>query len=256
MLKVNAMKKLKFTFKNAEGEELAGLLELPENPKAFALLAHCFTCGKDLKGAARIAKKLTENSIAVLRFDFTGLGNSEGDFSNTNFSSNISDLLCAVDYLRREYEAPSLLIGHSLGGSAILSIAAKVPEARAVVTIGSPGELTHVQRLFKDNIEDIRNHGAFPVELAGRVFTLKKQMLDNIQEHKIAEKVFTMNKPLLIFHAPNDDTVLIEQAEKIFRAARHPKSFISLGEADHLLTHPQDAEYVAGIIVAWSSAYI
>ncbi|ELO0972891.1 alpha/beta hydrolase family protein [Raoultella ornithinolytica] len=250
------MKKLKFTFKNAEGEELAGLLELPENPKAFALLAHCFTCGKDLKGAARIARKLTENSIAVLRFDFTGLGNSEGDFSNTNFSSNISDLLCAVDYLRREYEAPSLLIGHSLGGSAILSIAGKVPEARAVVTIGSPGELTHVQRLFKDNIEDIRNHGAFPVELAGRVFTLKKQMLDNIQEHKIAQKVFTMNKPLLIFHAPNDDTVLIEQAEKIFKAARHPKSFISLGEADHLLTHPQDAEYVAGIIVAWSSAYI
>lgn len=175
------MKKLKFTFKNAAGEELAGLLELPENPKAFALLAHCFTCGKDLKGAARIARKLTENAIAVLRFDFTGLGNSEGDFSNTNFSSNISDLLCAVDYLRRQYEAPSLLIGHSLGGSAILSIAGEVPEAKAVVTIGSPGELTHVKRLFKDDVENINQHGAYPVELAGRVFTLKKQMLDNIR---------------------------------------------------------------------------
>ena len=250
------MKKLKFTFKNAAGEELAGLLELPENPKAFALLAHCFTCGKDLKGAARIARKLTEKAIAVLRFDFTGLGNSEGDFSNTNFASNISDLLCAVDYLRRQYEAPSLLIGHSLGGSAILSIAGEVPEAKAVVTIGSPGELTHVKRLFKDDVENINQHGAYPVELAGRVFTLKKQMLDNIQEHKIAHKVFAMNKPLLIFHATEDDTVLIEQAEKIFKAAKHPKSFISLGKADHLLTHAQDAEYVADIIISWSECYL
>lgn len=250
------MKKLKFTFKNAAGEELAGLLELPENPKAFALLAHCFTCGKDLKGAARIARKLTEKAIAVLRFDFTGLGNSEGAFSNTNFSSNISDLLCAVDYLRRQYEAPSLLIGHSLGGSAILSIAGEVPEAKAIVTIGSPGELTHVKRLFKDDVENINQHGAYPVELAGRVFTLKKQMLDNIQEHKIAHKVFAMNKPLLIFHATEDDTVLIEQAEKIFKAAKHPKSFISLGKADHLLTHAQDAEYVADIIISWSECYL
>lgn len=202
------MKKLKFTFKNAAGEELAGLLELPENPKAFALLAHCFTCGKDLKGAARIARKLTENAIAVLRFDFTGLGNSEGDFSNTNFSSNISDLLCAVDYLRRQYEAPSLLIGHSLGGSAILSIAGEVPEAKAVVTIGSPGELTHVKRLFKDDVENINQHGAYPVELAGRVFTLKKQMLDNIQEHKIAHKVFAIGLapifPYTFYHLTHD----------------------------------------------------
>ncbi|HAN9276901.1 alpha/beta hydrolase [Escherichia coli] len=191
------MKKLKFTFKNAAGEELAGLLELPENPKAFALLAHCFTCGKDLKGAARIARKLTEKAIA-----------------------------------------------------------GEVPEAKAIVTIGSPGELTHVKRLFKDDVENINQHGAYPVELAGRVFTLKKQMLDNIQEHKIAHKVFAMNKPLLIFHATEDDTVLIEQAEKIFKAAKHPKSFISLGKADHLLTHAQDAEYVADIIISWSECYL
>jgi putative redox protein len=250
------MKREKFLFENDEGQKLAALLEMPDNVRAFALFAHCFTCGKDLKAASRIARILTQHGIAVLRFDFTGLGGSDGDFSNTNFSSNVADLRSAAAHLRDNFQAPSLLIGHSLGGSAILSVAGDIPEARAVVTIGSPGEISHVKRLFEDDLYAIEKLGAYPVRLAGRTFVIRQQLVDDIQQQKVAEKVFRMNKPLLVFHAPEDDTVLIEQAEHIFRSARHPKSFISLHGADHLLSDNKDADYVGECIVAWSSRYL
>ncbi|XQS17091.1 alpha/beta hydrolase family protein [Citrobacter telavivensis] len=251
------MKKSKFTFTNAKNEELCALLEEPEGEiSAWCLFAHCFTCGKDLRSATRISRKLVENGIAVLRFDFTGLGSSEGDFSNTNFSSNLSDLISAVSVLREKYHAPALLVGHSLGGTAILSIAEKVPEAKAVVTIGSPGELTHLIRLFGDNVKDIEENGTYPVNLAGRIFTIKKQMIDDLYNYRVTDRVFSMEKPVLILHSPTDDTVHIEQAEKIFAAAHHPKSFISLANADHLLSKPEDADYVGDCIAAWCKWYI
>lgn len=251
------MKKVKFTFTNSEGHELCALLELPEGEvKYYSLFAHCFTCGKDLRSATRISRKLTENGIAVLRFDFTGLGNSEGDFSNSNFSSNLADLRSAIDVLKEKYQAPSLLIGHSLGGTAILAIAGEIQEAKAVVTIGSPAELSRLTHLFPDEVEAIELHGEYPVVLAGRRFTLKKQMLDDLKKHRVTDRVFNMKKPLLVLHSPTDDTVNIDQAEKIFSAARHPKSFISLGEADHLLSQPSDADYVGECIATWSRWYI
>lgn len=251
------MKKSKFTFTNAQNEELCALLEEPAGEtRAWCLFAHCFTCGKDLRSASRISRKLVENGIAVLRFDFTGLGSSEGDFSNTNFSSNLADLMSAVDILRDKYHAPALLVGHSLGGTAILSIAQNVPEAKAVVTIGSPGELTHLIRLFGDSVDAIEQNGAYPVSLAGRTFTIKKQMIDDLYNYRVADRVFAMNKPLLVFHSPTDDTVHVDQAEKIFAAAHHPKSFISLANADHLLSKPEDADYVGSTIAAWSHWYL
>lgn len=251
------MTKTRFTFTNNEGHELCALLEEPVGEiKAYSLFAHCFTCGKDLRSASRITRQLLAQGIAVLRFDFTGLGNSEGDFSNTNFSSNLSDLRSAIDMLRLKYQAPALLIGHSLGGTAILAIAGEVPEARVVTTIGSPGELSRLTRLFEDDIKHIETNGSFPVSLAGRQFTIKKQMLDDLKRHNVADKIFMMQKPLLIFHAPQDDTVLIDQAEKIYAAAKHPKSFISLDDADHLLSKPADADYVGSCIASWAFRYL
>jgi uncharacterized protein len=250
------MMKQKISFENTQGESLAGLLELPDKPVAYALLAHCFTCGKDLKSASRIARELTEQSIAVLRFDFTGLGNSDGDFSNSNFSSNISDLVAAADFLRREHRAPALLIGHSLGGAAVLASASDIPEAKAVVTIGAPGDVQHIKHLFKDSIESIEELGALTVQLAGRDFTIKRQFLEDIDEHRLEDKVARLKRALLVFHSPLDETVNIEQAQKIFLAAKHPKSFVSLDQADHLLSDSKDAEYVARCIAAWVSLYV
>ena len=250
------MIKQKISFESAQGESLAGLLELPDEPVAFALFAHCFTCGKDLKSASRIARALTEQSIAVLRFDFTGLGNSDGDFSNSNFSSNVSDLLAAAAFLRSAYQAPTLLIGHSLGGAAVLASASDIPESKAVVTIGAPGDVGHIKHLFKDSIEAIEKLGTLTVQLAGRDFTIKRQFLEDIEEHRLEEKVARLKRPLLVFHSPVDDTVAIEQAQNIFLAAKHPKSFISLDRADHLLSDNKDAEYVARCIAAWVSRYI
>jgi uncharacterized protein len=250
------MIKQKISFENAQGESLAGLLELPDKPVAYALFAHCFTCGKDLKAASKIARELTDQSIAVLRFDFTGLGNSDGDFSNSNFSSNISDLLAAADFLRRAYQAPALLIGHSLGGAAILASAAEIPESKAVVTIGAPGDVRHIKHLFKDSIESIEKLGSLTVRLAGRDFTIKRQFLEDVDEHRLEEKVAGLRRALLVFHSPRDETVSVEQAQRIFLAAKHPKSFISLDQADHLLSDNNDAVYVARCIAAWVSRYI
>lgn len=240
----------------SDGVTLSGALELPESgQRCFALFAHCFTCGKDVAAASRIARALTAEGIAVLRFDFTGLGNSDGDFANTNFSSNLQDLLAASAYLREHYEAPQLLIGHSLGGAAVLAMAAQVPEARAVVTIGAPHQAEHVAHNFAADLEKIRRDGEAEVTLAGRQFRIRRQFLDDIEQHE-NDDLGQLRKALLVMHAPLDATVSIEEAEKIYREARHPKSFISLDDADHLLTRRADSEYAAQALAAWASRYL
>ncbi|XPF94481.1 alpha/beta fold hydrolase [Colwellia sp. RE-S-Sl-9] len=236
--------------------KLSGLLETPEtNIKFYALFAHCFTCGKDVAAASRISRALTAKGIAVLRFDFTGLGNSDGDFANTNFSSNIQDLVAAADFLRKEYSAPKLLIGHSLGGAAVLGVAEKVEESVAVVTIGSPSDAAHVAHNFAAHIDDIEANGEAEVSLAGRNFKIQKQFLDDINSYGNSH-ISKLKKALLVMHSPVDSTVNISEAEKIYQAALHPKSFVSLDNADHLLSHKKDSEYVAEVIAAWASRYV
>ncbi|MDB5564531.1 MAG: osmotically inducible protein, partial [Tardiphaga sp.] len=247
----------RFQFAGAEGHLLAAALDLPDSePLAYALFAHCFTCGKDVLAAKRIATALTAKGIAVLRFDFTGLGSSEGDFANSTFSSNVADLVRAADHLREIHKAPAILIGHSLGGAAILAAAGQVPEAKAVVTIAAPSDPAHVTNMFADHVDAIREHGDVEVKLAGRPFHIKREFLDDIAEHNLMAHVSTMHKALLIMHAPTDDTVSIENATHIFLAAKHPKSFVSLAGADHLLTQKHDAIYVADVIAAWTTRYL
>jgi uncharacterized OsmC-like protein/fermentation-respiration switch protein FrsA (DUF1100 family) len=241
---------------SSNGLRLSGALETPESDtRCYALFAHCFTCGKDVAAASRIARALTREGIAVLRFDFTGLGNSDGDFANTNFSSNLQDLLAATQFLRDNYEAPALLIGHSLGGAAVLAMATDVPEARAVVTIGAPHRAEHVAHNFAASVDDINRTGQAQVELGGRTFSIKKQFLDDLESQRYAD-LGKLRKALLIMHAPLDATVSIAEAEKIYLEARHPKSFISLDDADHLLSRKADSEYVARTIAAWVDRYL
>jgi len=247
----------RFQFTGVGGHQLAASLDLPEaEPLAYALFAHCFTCGKDVLAAKRIAVALAAKGIAVLRFDFTGLGSSEGDFANSTFSSNVADLVRAADHLRETRKAPAILIGHSLGGSAILAAAGQIPDAKAVVTIAAPSDPAHVTGLFKDRIEDIRKQGKIEVSLAGRPFHISSEFLDDIAEHGLMAHVAKLHKALLIMHAPTDDTVGIDNATRIFVAARHPKSFVSLAGADHLLSERRDAGYVAEIIAAWATRYL
>ncbi|MTW11363.1 alpha/beta fold hydrolase [Pseudoduganella eburnea] len=247
----------KLEFAGAGGDRLAALLDSPESGvRAYALFAHCFTCGKDVFAASRIAQALAAHGIAVLRFDFTGLGASEGEFANTNFSSNLADLQAAADFLRREFQAPRLLIGHSLGGAATLAFAGSVPEVQAVVTIAAPSDPVHVTQLFGEQIDAITAQGEAMVQLAGRPFRIKRQFLEDVAENSLRNKIATMRKALLIMHAPGDATVGINNALEIFAAAKHPKSFISLDTADHLLSVREDAVYVAGLIAAWSARYI
>jgi uncharacterized OsmC-like protein/fermentation-respiration switch protein FrsA (DUF1100 family) len=247
----------KFQFTGSEGQQLAAALDMPERePIAYALFAHCFTCGKDVLAARRIALSLAAKGVAVLRFDFTGLGSSEGDFANSTFSSNVADLVRAADHLRATRKAPAILIGHSLGGAAVLAAAGHIPEAKAVVTIAAPSDPAHVIGLFKERIEDIRKHGEVEVQLAGRPFHIKREFLDDIAEHNLMAQVATLHKALLIMHSPTDDTVSIDNATHIFVAAKHPKSFVSLAGVDHLLSGKRDAAYVADIIAAWAERYI
>ncbi|MEO6843432.1 MAG: bifunctional alpha/beta hydrolase/OsmC family protein [Bradyrhizobium sp.] len=247
----------RFQFKGSEGQQLSATLDTPERePIAYALFAHCFTCGKDGLAAKRIAVALAAKGIAVLRFDFTGLGSSEGDFANSTFSSNVADLVRAADHLRETRGAPAILIGHSLGGAAVLAAAGQIPDAKAVVTIAAPSDPAHVTNFFKDKIDDIRKQGNVEVSLAGRPFTIKREFLDDIAEHGLMAHVAKLHKALLVMHAPTDDTVGIENATKIFVTAKHPKSFVSLSDADHLLTHKGDAFYVADMIAAWATRYI
>ncbi len=240
----------------SNGIKLAGLLETPnQNAQAFALFAHCFTCGKDIAAASRISRALVQKGIAVMRFDFTGLGNSDGDFSNTNFSSNIDDLVAAADFLRENYKAPQIIIGHSLGGAAVLNAAHRIDEAAAVVTIGAPADATHVSKQFACDIDTIQKEGEANVSLAGRPFKIKKQFLDDIAKSD-TQHIASLKPALLVMHSPLDTTVSIEQAEKIYVAAKHPKSFVSLDTADHLVTNKDDAEYIAETIAAWVTRYI
>ena len=247
----------KITFTGSQGEELAAKLELPlGRVRAYALFAHCFTCTKDIFAAARIASALAEHGIAVLRFDFTGLGASKGDFANTNFSSNVADLVAAADFLRQSYEAPKLLVGHSLGGAAVLAAAAHVPEAKAVATIGAPADTQHVVHNFAADLDEIRAKGEAEVTLAGRQFKIKAQFLEDLDQQNLADRVGTMKKALIVFHAPGDQTVGIENAASIFQAAKHPKTFVSLDNADHLLTRRTDSIFVADVLSAWAARYI
>ena len=251
------MRTERLEFPNAKGEKLAALLDLPlGKPAAFALFAHCFTCGKDNLAARRIAERLAMCGIGVLRFDFTGLGTSEGEFADTHFSSNVDDLVAAADYLRTTRGAPAILIGHSLGGAAVIAAAHRIAGARAVVTMAAPSDPAHVTGLFKEQVDKIREQGEVEVSLAGRPFRIKREFLDDIAEQRITDRVANLRKALLIFHSPTDDTVGIDNASRIFAAAKHPKSFVSLAGADHLLSKKSDAVYVANVIAAWAERYL
>jgi putative redox protein len=248
----------KLSFQNAEGERLAARLDLPVDgrPVAYALFAHCFTCTKNLRAVNNISRGLTGQRIAVLRFDFTGLGESEGDFAETNFSSNVADLVAAANFLAHEFEGPQILIGHSLGGAAVLQAAGQIPSVRAVVTIGAPSEPTHVTRLLASARETIEASGEAEVAIAGRTFRIKKQFLDDLDRTRMESTVRNLRRPLLVLHSPLDTTVGINNAAELFQAAKHPKSFISLDKADHLLSKPEDSLYVGSLIPAWVSRYL
>ena len=247
----------RISFVSAQGHQLAARVERPDEPaRAYALFAHCFTCSKDIAAASRIARALRAEGIAVVRFDFTGLGNSEGDFANTNFSSNVEDLVAAAAYMRTEMQAPALLIGHSLGGAAVLAAAHEIPECKAVVTMGAPADPAHVQHLLSCSVETIEREGHAQVELGGRTFTIKKQFLDDLKSQDHEARIGRLNRALLIMHSPQDELVDVDQARLIYTAAKHPKSFISLDGADHLLTNKRDSEYAARTIAAWAERYV
>lgn len=245
-------------FQSTTGAKLAARLDTPDagEPSAYALFAHCFTCNKNYKAMAHISRTLAEAGVAVLRFDFTGLGESEGDFADTNFSSNVADLVAAADFLAGQFEAPRLLIGHSLGGAAVLQAAAHIPSSRAVVTIAAPGETAHLaQRLAKAN-PTLEARGEAEVSIAGRSFTIKKQLLDDLERARVQDVTRDLDRALLILHSPQDRTLGIDNAMQIFQAARQPKSFIALDGADHLLSNPDDSLYVGALIAAWARRYI
>ena len=247
----------KVEFRGAKGGLLAGRLDQPETePRAYALFAHCFTCSKDVFAAQRICAALAEQGVAVLRFDFTGLGNSEGDFANTDFSSNVEDLVAAAAFLRDRYQAPKLLIGHSLGGAAVPLAASRIPECVGVATVNAPFDPSHAKHLFADALADIEAKGAARVTLAGRSFTISRDFLHDLQNQTPRETLRHLNRALLIFHATEDKTVGIENAREIYQAAAHPKSFFALDGADHLISRREDAIYIAAILAAWSDRYL
>lgn len=251
------MKSEKIIFTGSAGEKLSGRIDYPESePKIFALFAHCFTCSKNLRAVGNITKALALNGIATLRFDFTGLGESEGDFADTNFSSNVDDLIAASDYLNKNFEAPALIIGHSLGGAAILQAANSLESSKALVTIGSPCNPDHVIHHFKADLSKIEETGEAVVTLAGRPFKIKKQFLDDLGSANMNDTISNLNRALLVMHAPLDDTVGIDNAAHIFKMAKHPKSFVSLDGADHLLSSEEYSMYAGNVIASWSSIYL
>jgi len=248
----------KIKFENAEGYELSGRLELPvdRHPHNYAIFAHCFTCSKNFSATRNISRALTTAGYGVLRFDFTGLGDSEGDFGDTNFSGNVEDLMAAIGYLEQHYKAPSLAIGHSLGGAAVIYASAKAKSIKAIATIGTPSDTQHVKHLFGDQIDAIVNDGEAVVQLSGRPFKIKEQFLKDLNEQKITDTLSHLRLPILICHSPQDDTVGISHAEKLYHAAIHPKSFLSLDGADHLLMDKNDSNYVGEVIATWASRYM
>lgn len=248
----------KITFQNKEGQTLVGRLELPadQHPHNFAIFAHCFTCNKNLSAVRNISQALTSKGFGVLRFDFTGLGESDGDFEDTNFSGNVEDLIAASDYLETNYSSPTLLVGHSLGGAAVIFAASKIASVKAVATIGAPSNPKHVQHLFKSRLDEIEASGKAVVNLSGRDFTIKKQFLTDLESKSLPETAQGLRKALLIMHSPQDDTVGIKNAEEIYVAARHPKSFVSIDGADHLLMNKSDSVYVGRVIAGWAQRYV
>ena len=252
------MKTIKLKFPNQDGEQLSAKLELPTDRRvrAYAIFAHCFTCSKNLIAVTHISRGLTSKGIAVLRFDFTGLGESEGEFEDTNFSSNVQDLIVAAEYLEENYGPAKMLVGHSLGGAAVLMAAAKLKNIEAITTIGAPSDPVHVKHLFQESIDEIKEKGEATVSLGGRPFTIKKQFVDDLAEYEKSDVIKTLKKPLLIMHSPQDDTVDVSNAEKIYTSAMHPKSFISLDGADHLLSKSEDAQYAGEVIAAWAARYV
>ena len=248
---------IKAEFEGHSGAKLAARLDLPAGAiRAWALFAHCFTCSKDSLAARRISGELARAGIAVMRFDFTGLGSSDGEFASTNFSSNLADLRAAADWLAAHYDAPEILVGHSLGGAAVLAIAGEIPSVKAVATLGAPAEASHVIENFGGQVDEIHAQGEAEVSLGGRTFTIQKQFVEDLNATSMADRIGHMRKALLILHAPRDQVVGIDNAAAIFTAAKHPKSFVSLDGADHLLTDPADANYVAGVIASWVARYL
>ena len=251
------MKRERFNFKGGLGETLAARLDLPDGPpRAQALFAHCFTCGKDVFAATKIAAALADEGIATLRFDFTGLGHSDGEFANTTFSSNVDDLVAAADHLRDQGRAPTILIGHSLGGAAVIAAAHRIPEVKAVAVIGAPADPEHVTHNFHADLSKIESEGEAEVSLAGRPFRIRKSFLDDLAAQTQEDRIKGLRRALLVLHAPTDATVGIENATKIFVAAKHPKAFIGLDGADHLLSSKRDAAFAGSIIANWAARYV
>ena len=252
------MRSEKVHFPSFEKEQLTGRLELPvdQHPHNYALFAHCFTCSKNLQAVKKISRALTSMGYGVLRFDFTGLGESEGSFRDTNFSGNVEDLLAAARFMESNYRSPVLLIGHSLGGAACLKAAFKLPEVKAVATVGSPANPDHVTHLFRSKLDEIEANGKAEVNIGGRSFTLKKQFVEDLRKHQLEDQLPDLEKALLFMHSPQDTTVSISNAEVLYKASRHPKSFVSLQGADHLLSNPDDAEYAGKVIAQWAARYI
>lgn len=252
------MRSKKVTFTNSNDYELAARLDFPidKHPLAYAVFAHVFTGSKSLSATRHISRALTLEGIAVLRFDFTGLGESEGDFADTTFTSNVEDLVAAADFLRNEYEAPSLLVGHSLGGAAAIFAAHRIPEIKALATIGTPSEPSHVQHLLQEGIDKIKQEGVATIDIGGRVFTIKKAFLDDLNSKNMFELLKQLKKPILVLHSPQDKIVSIDNAADIYHAAFHPKSFITLNGADHMLTGKKDALYTGSMIASWVTRYI
>ncbi|NJN45469.1 MAG: alpha/beta fold hydrolase [Candidatus Competibacteraceae bacterium] len=247
----------RITFPGYQGDLLAARLDHPAGEcHGYALFAHCFSCSKEVLTAVRISQALAKRGIAVLRFDFTGLGSSGGEFANTNFSSNVQDLIQAAQFLREHYQAPAILIGHSLGGAAVLAAAGLIPEVRAVATLNAPSDVAHVGHFFTDAIPAIHAQGEMEVTLVGRKFRIKKQFLDDIAEQNLLQRVSELRKPLLIFHSPVDEVVNIDHASRLYGAAKHPKSFVSLDDADHMVSRVADADFVANVLTAWASRYL
>lgn len=251
------MQSIRVKFPNSAGESLAGILDLPVGePHAFALFAHCFTCSKNLKAATNISRSMTNANIAVLRFDFTGLGQSAGKFEDTSFSSNVDDLLSAVRWLEAEHRAPTILVGHSLGGTAVLQAAPDIDSAVAVATIGSPADPQHVAYMFSDSEAQLRADGIAEVQLGGRPFMVREGFLDDLARHDLPSAISGLRKALLVMHAPLDDVVEVANASALFAAAKHPKSFVSLDRSDHLMSREEDSLYAGQVLAAWAARYL